>query len=128
MIQYAANHLRPVVVPAVRMTAGLHVGPLAAAPDLDPRGWLEQGSTIVEYRELIEQLRTVDGWEMKLVTLSADGELRVGAVYAVPPWVGVILVVAPTSVDDARALLATAKPDLRSEVPACLADLWEPES
>lgn len=110
------------------MIAGPHVGPLAAASDLDPRDWLERGATTVEYRELIEQLWTVDGWPMKLVTLTADGALRVGAVYAVAPWVGVILVVDPTSVDDARALLATARPDLRSEVPACIAELWESES
>lgn len=109
------------------MTAGDHVGPLAAAPDLDPRRWLEQGATSVEYRELIEQMRTADGWEMKLVTFTADGVLRVGAVYAVPPWVGVIMVVDPASVDDARALLRTARPDLRSEVPACVTDLWESE-
>ncbi len=110
------------------MTAGHHMGPLAAASELDPRGWLEQGATSVAYRELIEQLRTIDGWQMKLVTLDADGELRIGAVYAVPPWVGVIVLRDPASVDEARALLATARPDLRSEVPACLADLWEPAS
>ena len=110
------------------MTAGDHVGPLAAAPDLDPRGWLEQGATCIEYRELIEQLRTVDGWEMKLVTFTADGELRVGAVYSVPPWVGVIVVAAPTSEADARAVLATARPELESEVPSCVAELWDAES
>lgn len=110
------------------MTAGCHVGPLAPASDLDPRAWLEQGATRIEYLELIEQMRTVDGWQMKLVTLQADGELRIGAVYAVPPWVGVIVVVQPTSVDEARALLATARPHLRSGIPACLAELWESES
>lgn len=109
----------------MQMIAGLHRGPLAVAPELDPRDWLEQGATSVEYRELVELLRTVDGWLMKLVTLCADGELRVGAVYSVPPWIGVIVIRTPTSVDDARALLATARPDLRSAIPACVADLWE---
>jgi hypothetical protein len=109
----------------MQMIAGLHIGPLGAAPDLDPRDVLERGATSVEYRELVEQLRTVDGWQMKLVTLHADGELRVGAVYAIPPWVGVIVIHDPASVDDARALLATARPDLRSETPACLAEVWE---
>lgn len=112
----------------MRMTAGSHEGPLAAASDLEPREWLEQGAATVEYRELIEELRTNDGWPMKLVTLHADGELRVGAVYAIAPWVGVLVLRDPTSVDDAHALLATARPDLRSELPACVSDLWEPES
>jgi hypothetical protein len=110
------------------MTAGPHVGPLGTASDLEPRGWLEQGATTVEYRELVEQLRTVDGWPMKLVTLQADGELRVGAVYSVPPWIGVIVIRDPRSVDEARALLTTARPNLRSDVPACVVDLWEPAS
>ncbi len=109
----------------MQMIAGLHRGPLAVAPDLDPREWLEQGATSVEYHELVEQLRTVDGWQMKLVTFQADGQLRVGAVYAIPPWVGVIVLRDPNSVDEARALLATARPDLRSEIPACVAELWE---
>lgn len=122
-------------------SARLEVGRLVSPGGFDPRILFEHSLgplVTVEYVQIMDDAFTRDGWPMTLVTLrlmDSDGEceLRLGASYKMTPWVGAALARVRTraAYDALRPglldALVSARPDLWTAEPVCVADWWGPE-
>ena len=122
---------------AVRVIAS----PLVPPVSFDGRALFEGETppgTAVEYvsRDVAERTRC--GWTMAVTTLQVRDrergavELRIGAVYTMLAYVGVVIARIPGAVvdrerDRVAKLLASARPDLWSDEPACIAELFSME-
>jgi hypothetical protein len=114
--------------------------PLATPSGTNPRPIFERDIPLglrVEYLGYEEKKHTRTGWEVTLTTFrlvdasNEERERRIGAVYRMLMYIGVVVVCAPSAAvlesnsAAITAILASARPHLWSATkPACLAELF----